>query len=150
VIGSLYSIIITFELRSSISAQDIYAQSQKFSALYGHSSGSKALDNLQQYYMCCGGFGDYGYQIYSSLGLEVPESCCIRPSANCGWNILSSGDCDVRTRIYTRGCFNVINDVLENRLEPFLYVYGICGMIMVVFQVLSVAIGYICIKAIYR
>ena len=55
VIGSLYSIIITFELRSSISAQDIYAQSQKFSALYGHSSGSKALDNLQQYYMCCGG-----------------------------------------------------------------------------------------------
>ena len=59
VIGSLYSIIITFELRSSISAQDIYAQSQKFSALYGHSSGSKALDNLQQYYMCCGGNSNF-------------------------------------------------------------------------------------------
>ena len=58
-IGSLYSIIITFELRSSISAQDIYAQSQKFSALYGHSSGSKALDNLQQYYMCCGGNSNF-------------------------------------------------------------------------------------------
>ena len=59
VIGSLYSIIITFELRSSISAQDIYAQSQKFSAIYGHSSGSKALDNLQQYYMCCGGNSNF-------------------------------------------------------------------------------------------
>ena len=47
--------IITFELRSSISAQDIFDQNQNFSAIYGHSSGSKALDDLQQYYMCCGG-----------------------------------------------------------------------------------------------
>ena len=66
-IGSLYSIIITFELRSSISAQDIYAQSQKFSALYGHSSGSKALDNLQQYYMCCGGNSNFKNHAFNLL-----------------------------------------------------------------------------------
>ena len=65
VIGSLYSMIITFELRSSISAQDIQSQNQKFSALYQHPSGSKALDDLQQFFMCCGGM----YIFFREIGL---------------------------------------------------------------------------------
>ena len=59
------------------------------------------LDPIQQFYKCCGPYDPVGYKMYKiSYDSAVPQSCCIRPSENCGLGIFEETDCQINNKVW--------------------------------------------------
>lgn len=78
---------------------------------------TKAVDNMQADFHCCGAEGVDGYQDWSSSLWKqrhetlnvVPDSCCISPSKGCGTNSHPSN-------IYREGCWHSLELFLKSHL----------------------------------
>jgi hypothetical protein len=65
--------------------------------------------------------------------------CCKKPSAGCGWNLLSKSEDEVDTNIYTEGCLMKMESFITNNIVT---IAGVAAG-MAIYQLMGVILSFI-------
>ena len=94
---------------------------------------------------CCGGRGYNGYEEWNgrfdSIGKSVPDSCCRDKKKNCGKIEHGESVEDIRRRIFTDGCLNILKTKLENKVIPIMLVYAGIAVILAIIEIVSTVLA---------
>lgn len=107
---------------------------------------SHAVDWFQQNVKCCGAAGptdwvqSYWHSNVSADGIQVPKSCCVKPSGDC--NVGISADSN-STAIFNRGCVQVGKEFAKKNL----WMVGGAGVGIAVIEVLGVVFALLLCRA---
>ena len=101
-------------------------------------------DDLQSKEECCGVTGEQnGYKIW--FGFEnvdgVPNSCCRNEQLDCGKSICKSTSLDkVGKLIYTEGCLDKLDRVMQDTVIPLMIICGIVGGANAIVELISIVL----------
>eukprot|EP00794_Sanderia_malayensis_P018166 gene18166-19979_t len=108
----------------------------------GHEKETRAVTKLQKTYQCCGDvdFASWHNSLWRKSNnisgvAEVPDSCCISPSAKCGVRTHPSNIW--RNDLKPLGCFTK----LERYLSDHLFIMGIVGICVGIVQMSCMALS---------
>ena len=98
---------------------------------------TKAWDMMQVVFKCCGvkEFTDWGRVSVLNKTESVPDSCCLKVTADCGNAQLSNSD--PSGDIYTKGCLTKLGEFIKDNAM----IVGIVGASVVVLQIIGVIVA---------
>lgn len=97
---------------------------------------TRTWDIVQHELKCCGAqeYMDWKNTTYGQNGDAVPDSCCITDADECGKGIITASSQEVTQRIYTNGC----KDGFEKLIEENVAYIGSIGIGIALIQVIGV------------
>jgi len=141
-IAGILAYVYRGEVRPEVSRSLNVTIASKFGVV-GHEKETKAVNNLQKTYRCC---GDVDFTSWRTSAwrrstsnvtgvAEVPDSCCISPTEKCGVRTHPSNIW--RNDLKPIGCFAK----LERYLDDHLFIMGIVGICIGLCQISCMALS---------
>ena len=110
--------------------------------LYGMNDyATTSWDVIQEKYKCCGASGPGAayrnwYQNQEVGDLNVPDSCCVTKTPNCGMHIGHKEE--VKGLIFTSSCDQMLQSDMENEVVPMIYVYCAMGVLLLLTEIILI------------
>jgi len=156
VVLQLASIFVSMELRQQLKQKTMFHTVPEYNAIndemrnYWVDEDVKfKWDTLQRDFQCCGalhlqtGYTDwnFGRAVHGERRQTrgVPDSCCLKEQPGCGDNIFDS--IVPWERIYTHGCFGILEERLLRDISPILLSYIVGCVVLALLTIVSLVLA---------
>ncbi|KAK9515194.1 hypothetical protein VZT92_025860 [Zoarces viviparus] len=99
----------------------------------------KTLDKLQEDMKCCGVNGSSDWRHFGNDGKSVPDSCCVKPSANCGKHNMKNP-----AKVHQKGCHDALVAFLRKNLMWVI----VAALVIAGLQVLGIVLSCLLMRGI--
>lgn len=154
-IGQIASIFTFWQVKTKIEISSVGPSAANDELqLYGKNgseSVTRSWDHMQSHLHCCGASGyQQGYKDWQNTDFGrnkhgkyqafdgVPDSCCHQEGENCGKGVLGTmGENQVRSRIFVDGCLEILQQWMEDDIDPMISVYSGVGIAIALVELIA-------------
>ena len=112
----------------------------------GYENVTDSWDEMQEHLHCCGVENFRDWQGKNPRGsLDIPDSCCQDKSKGCGKDKLDTykgRNAQIYDDIYTLGCFVILKDWMETKVENIINIYTGVGVVTAIIELVAIALVF--------